>query len=74
MPLSLNLFQTWWNGQFSAGSTLINAGIGATDSDYGCLRVQRDVLSQNPDLVIVEFAVNDIGPGVSVLKAIRMKV
>jgi hypothetical protein len=63
----LNLFQTWWNGQFSAGSTLINAGIGATDSDYGSLRVQRDVLSQNPDLVIVEFAVNDIDPGVSVL-------
>ena len=63
----LNLFQTWWNGQFSGGSTLLNAGIGATDSDYGALRVQRDVLLQNPDLVIVEFAVNDIGPGVSVL-------
>ena len=31
----LNLFQTWWNGQFSGGSTLLNAGIGATDSDYG---------------------------------------
>jgi hypothetical protein len=39
----------------------VNAGIGATDSDYGSLRAQRDVLSKNPDLVIIEFAVNDIG-------------
>jgi lysophospholipase L1-like esterase len=37
----------------------VNAGIGDTDSQYGALRVQRDVLSYNPDLVVVEFAVND---------------
>jgi lysophospholipase L1-like esterase len=57
-----SLVQDWWNTTFpGSASTLINAGIGATGSDYGSLRVQRDVLSKNPDLVIIEFAVNDLG-------------
>lgn len=38
---------------------LVNAGIGATDSVYGAFRVRRDLLTHNPDLVILEFAVND---------------
>jgi len=38
---------------------LVNAGIGATNSAYGALRVQRDVIAQQPDLVVVEYAVND---------------
>ena len=38
-----------------------NAGIGGTGSDYGYLRLNRDVISKNPDLVFVEFAVNDVG-------------
>ncbi len=37
----------------------VNAGIGATNSGYGALRVQRDVIAQQPDLVVVEYAVND---------------
>ena len=37
----------------------VNAGIGATNSGYGALRVQRDVISNQPDLVVVEYAVND---------------
>lgn len=41
--------------------SLVNAGVGATGTHYGCLRVQRDLLSHHPNLVIVEFAVND-GP------------
>ena len=43
------------------GRTVTNydAGIGGTGSDYGLLRLERDVLSKNPDLVFVEFAVND---------------
>ena len=40
----------------------VNAGIGATDSAYGALRVQHDVLDQHPDLVVVEYAVNDTAP------------
>ena len=39
--------------------TIINAGIGATGSPYGCLRVQRDLLSKHPDLVVIDFGVND---------------
>jgi len=58
----VNLVQDWWNTTFpTSTSTLVNAGIGATGSDYGSLRAQRDVLSKNPDLVIIEFAVNDLG-------------
>ena len=38
---------------------IVNAGIGATNSGYGALRVQRDVIAQQPDLVVVEYAVND---------------
>lgn len=50
----------WWGHAFpGSAATLVNAGVGGTASDYGSLRVQRDVLSKNPDLVIVEFAVND---------------
>lgn len=37
----------------------INAGIGATTSQYGVARLQRDVLEFNPDIVFVEFSVND---------------
>jgi lysophospholipase L1-like esterase len=40
----------------------VNAGIGGTNSVYGAMRVQRDVLSKQPDLVIVEYAVNDNHP------------
>ena len=44
-----------------AGFTEINAAIGGTGSDLGVFRVQQDVLSQGPDLLFVEFAVNDGG-------------
>ena len=37
----------------------VNAGIGGTNSVYGAARVQRDVLAHQPDLVVVEYAVND---------------
>ncbi len=37
----------------------INAGIGGTNSYYGAMRLQADVLAKNPDLVIVEWAVNN---------------
>lgn len=41
--------------------TNINAAIGGTGSDLGAFRSQRDVLNHKPDLVCVEFAVNDGG-------------
>jgi lysophospholipase L1-like esterase len=44
-----------------AAFTEINAAIGGTGSDLGVFRVQQDVLSKGPDLLFVEFAVNDGG-------------
>jgi lysophospholipase L1-like esterase len=38
-----------------------NAAIGGTGSDLGAFRVGQDVIAQKPDLVFVEFAVNDGG-------------
>ncbi|MBO4769446.1 MAG: SGNH/GDSL hydrolase family protein [Clostridia bacterium] len=38
-----------------------NAGIGSTELVYGVSRVSRDVLSAEPDLVIVDFGTNDVG-------------
>lgn len=41
--------------------TEINAAIGGTGSDLGVFRVENDVLRGKPDLLFVEFAVNDSG-------------
>lgn len=50
----------WLRKHFPAAQfNLVNAGIGATGSSYGCLRVDRDLLSKSPDLVVIEYAVND---------------
>lgn len=38
---------------------MISAGLGGTGSMYGALRAGRDLLSNLPDFVVVEFAVND---------------
>ena len=39
----------------------INAGVGGTGSWLGILRIQKDILQFDPDLVVIEFAVNDTG-------------
>ena len=39
----------------------INAAIGGTGSDLGVFRLKQDVLDHKPDLMFVEFAVNDGG-------------
>ncbi len=49
----------WLQKNFKADFSYVNAGIGATTSHLGVARVEEDVLSQQPDLVIVEFSVND---------------
>lgn len=50
----------WWQATFPQSKmTLINAGIGQTDSKFGAQRVQHDVLQYNPDFVMVDFDVND---------------
>lgn len=53
-------FFSWWSGKFPEGKfNFVNAGIGGTDSYLGVHRVDEQLLSQNPDVVIVEFSVND---------------
>ncbi len=54
------LSMTWWQKTFpNATINYVNAGIGATDSYLGVHRVEGDVLVHDPDVVIVEFSVND---------------
>ena len=55
-----NRLAAWWRQTFPKANVLfVNAGIGATGSDYGALRANRDLLSHHPDFVVVEYAVND---------------
>lgn len=49
--------KTWPQAKISE----INAAIGGTGSDLGVCRLQQDMLAQKPDLLFVEFAVNDGG-------------
>lgn len=39
--------------------SLINAGIGSTNSRFACSRVRTDLFPRAPHMVIIEFAVND---------------
>lgn len=44
--------------------TLVKAGVGGTPSELGMIRFERDVLRDGqvqPDLIVIEFAVNDEG-------------
>ena len=44
--------------------TFVKAGVGGTPSELGMIRFERDVLrdgTKQPDLVVIEFAVNDEG-------------
>ncbi|MBQ8596690.1 MAG: SGNH/GDSL hydrolase family protein [Lachnospiraceae bacterium] len=54
------LFYQWWTECFpDAEINYVNAGVGGTSSYLGVHRVQEDVLDHNPDVVVVEFSVND---------------
>jgi lysophospholipase L1-like esterase len=50
----------WWQEKFpQCEFRLVNAGVGGTGSMYGALRADKDLLFAKPDLVVIEFAVND---------------
>ena len=52
----------WMREKFNnPGITLINAGESGTPSMYGVMRVEPQVLVHSPDIVFIEFAVNDGG-------------
>lgn len=54
------LSHLWWKEKFpQADVQFVNAGIGATTSQFAVARVQEDLLVYEPDVVFVEFSVND---------------
>lgn len=55
-----SVYCKWWEEKFPESEiTLVNAGIGGTDSYLGVNRVDEQLLAYDPDIVIVEFSVND---------------
>ncbi len=54
------LTTAWFKAQFpTANITEVDASVGGTGTDLGIYRCQQDVISHHPDLVFVEFSVND---------------
>ncbi len=64
-PVDVNSWRSLVGGFFTSTFpdvrfNLVNAGVGGTNSTYGAFRLRDHVLSQGlPDLMFVEFAVND---------------
>jgi lysophospholipase L1-like esterase len=55
-----NLTRQWLQQKFpEINVKLYNAGIGATDSKLGAFRLYKDLMVYDPDLVIVEYSIND---------------
>lgn len=53
-------FFAWWQEKFpECEVNTVNAGIGGTDSYLGVHRADEQLLSYNPDVVVIEFSVND---------------
>lgn len=62
-PMATNCYggrlKAWFESEYGIQVNLINAGIGSTNSYFGCIRAEEQLLRHNPDLIIVEYAVND---------------
>lgn len=56
----VNQIANWFRTEFpQIDVKLYNAGIGATNSKYGALRVYKHLLQYEPDIVLFEFSIND---------------
>lgn len=54
------LLYKWWVEAFpDVKINFVNAGIGATNSYLGVHRVDKELLAKEPDVIVVEFSVND---------------
>lgn len=54
------LVYEWWKKSFpNAAFSFVNGGIGGTTSHYGGARAWKDVLCYRPNIVTVDFSVND---------------
>jgi len=52
----------WWQDTFpKADVSIVNAGVGGTGSIIGVHRMNDHLLCRKPDVIVVEFAVNDLG-------------
>lgn len=64
------LTTNWLEEQFpDAKIKYVNAGIGATGSYIGIHRADRDVLAYDPDLVFIDFSVNDTSDRITTNKS-----
>ena len=54
-PFSNYLKNTFAKGSFKE----VNAGMSGTSSVVGLVRSEKDIVSQNPDIIFLEFSVND---------------
>ena len=52
----------WLRNSFpDSAVAVVNAGMSATGSMLGCFRLERDVIACQPDMVLIEYVVNDGG-------------
>ncbi|MBP0977237.1 MAG: SGNH/GDSL hydrolase family protein, partial [Oscillospiraceae bacterium] len=54
-PFSSYIKNNFCKGTFKE----VNAGLSGTSSVVGLVRSEKDICSQNPDIVVIEFSVND---------------
>lgn len=58
----LNLTGQWLKEKFPCSKIIVvNLGIGATGSNIGVFRFDSEIAKYSPDLIFVEFSVNDCG-------------
>lgn len=53
------LMQAWFDEKFPGQVKVVNGGGSGQNSDWGVAQVEKKVLSQNPNLVFIEFSYND---------------
>ena len=53
------LVENWFTENAKSATVCLNVSIGATDSYLGVHRVDKDVLSKNPDVIFIEY-INDL--------------
>lgn len=62
-PMASNCYvariKAWFEEKYNINVNLINIGIGSTNSYFGCIRAEEKLLRYNPDMIVVEYAVND---------------
>ena len=53
----------YFASEYGTGNNVkyVNAGLSGTSSVLGVYRAQRDLLSKNPDVIFIEYSVNDQG-------------